>query len=231
MADLNLTRKFVEATHRLSGPADMSVKLSETVGIAAQTVPGCDYAGITVVRRRAELLTPAYSSESALAADRTQYRLDEGPCLETARNGVSWLQIEDVETDSRWPRFAHQARGLGVRSVLSCALDGPRGTLGALNLYAEAPGAFGGADREIALLFAAHAGALLSAAHLEVSLRTAVDSRERIGIAMGILMERHRMTARQAFETLSRTSQETNTKLRELAARIVETGQEPGRTA
>ncbi|MFD0773349.1 GAF and ANTAR domain-containing protein [Streptomonospora algeriensis] len=227
MADLDLARRFVEATHRLSGPGDMSAKLHEAVALAAGAVPGCDYAGMTVLDRRTELRTPAYTTESALEADSTQYRLAEGPCLETARNGVSWLQIDDVESDHRWPRFAHRARLLGIRSVFSCALVSPRGRLGALNLYAERPRAFGSADREIALLFATHAGVLLSTSRMEDSLRTAIDSREHIGIAMGILMERHKVTMARAFEMLSRVSQDTNTKVRELAARVIETGEDP----
>lgn len=62
------------------------------------------------------------------------------------------------------------------------------------------------------------------AAHLE----TALSSSRRIGIAMGIVMERHRVTEEQAFGVLVRLSQESNVKVRDIAARVVETGQLPG---
>ncbi|MFP5416077.1 MAG: ANTAR domain-containing protein [Actinomycetes bacterium] len=57
-------------------------------------------------------------------------------------------------------------------------------------------------------------------------LQQAIDSHRAIGQAIGILVERHRLTPRQAFARLSKTSQDTNTKVRDLAARLVETGQE-----
>ncbi len=60
-------------------------------------------------------------------------------------------------------------------------------------------------------------------AHLETALR----SSRRIGIAMGIVMERHRVTEDQAFGVLVRLSQESNVKVRDIAARVVETGQLP----
>jgi hypothetical protein len=41
------------------------------------------------------------------------------------------------------------------------------------------------------------------------------------------LMERHRLTAKQAFATLVEASQERHMKLREVAARVNVTGQRP----
>ncbi|QBI51977.1 ANTAR domain protein [Streptomonospora litoralis] len=227
MTDLALTRKFVEVTHRLSEPGDLTTRLNDAVALAADAVPGCDYAGVTVIRRGRELRTPAYSDASTLLADGAQYELDEGPCVDTARSHSPWLQIDDIGRDGRWPSFAEKAEALGVRSVLSCQLSSPRGTLGALNLYSESPGAFGPYEREVALLFTAQAGMLLAAGRMEESLRAAIDAREHIGIAMGILMERHKVSATQAFEMLSKVSQDTNTKVRDLASHVIETGEEP----
>ena len=58
------------------------------------------------------------------------------------------------------------------------------------------------------------------------NLQRAVESHRTIGQAIGILVERHRLTPRDAFARLSKRSQDTNVKVRELAAHLVETGEE-----
>jgi ANTAR domain len=60
-------------------------------------------------------------------------------------------------------------------------------------------------------------------AHTEHLQRALVSSRQ-IGMAMGILMECHRLTQEQAFERLRDLSMRSNVKLRDVAARIVYTG-------
>ena len=65
-------------------------------------------------------------------------------------------------------------------------------------------------------------------AEREQHLRRAVESHEKIGQAVGILVERHRWTPTVAFERLKRTSQDHNTKLREVALRVIESGADPG---
>ncbi|MDA0567375.1 GAF and ANTAR domain-containing protein [Streptomonospora sp. S1-112] len=222
-------RALAEAGRRLAAPGDTSAKLWETARLAARTVPGCDHAGITLVRRGAGLATPVYTGPTALAADQLQYDLDEGPCVEVAREGVRWRRLVDTATDDTWPRFARGARDLGVGSVISCALHAPKGVIGALNLYAEAPGCYGPGAREVALLFAAQAGSLLAAARAADSLRRAIETRERVGVATGILMERHKMPADRALERLAEVARNEGVPVREVADRVIETGRDPGR--
>ena len=75
----------------------------------------------------------------------------------------------------------------------------------------------------------AHTGAALNVGVTPVQLREAVDAQKLIGQATGIMMERHRLTATVAFELLKVASQNRNIKLREIAQRVIETGQEPDR--
>lgn len=114
-------------------------------------------------------------------------------------------------------------------SVISCALHAPKGVIGALNLYAEAPGCYGPGAREVALLFAAQAGSLLAAARAADSLRQAIQTRERVGVATGILMERHKMPADRALERLAEVARMEGVPVREVADRVIETGRDPGR--
>jgi GAF domain-containing protein len=118
-----------------------------------------------------------------------QYETGEGPCLDAARHQET-VRSDDLRTDTRWPRFARQAAALGVRSMLSFQLFAGGDSFGALNLYAADPAAFGPDSEKTGLLLASHAALAMAAARTEAGLLTALDSREMIGQAKGILMER-----------------------------------------
>ncbi len=131
------------------------------------------------------------------------------------------------------PSFSQLAAGTGIRSVLSLPLTSG-GQLGALNLYACFPVAFGVVDRARAAILASLAGLAYSVAHSHededrraLSLHTALSTRETIGQALGILMERERINSDQAFDILRRASQHLNIKLREVAQNLVDTGENP----
>jgi hypothetical protein len=59
---------------------------------------------------------------------------------------------------------------------------------------------------------------------MERDLWRAIDGRNLIGQAQGILMERYQLTAEQAFALLRRYSQAQNVKLAILALQLVESG-------
>jgi GAF domain-containing protein len=100
--------------------------------------------------------------------------------------------------------------------------------LGGLNLYGSRPGVFDDESQDIGQMFAAHAAVAVAGAEHEENLRTAVSSRDVIGQAKGILMERHKLTADQAFGVLARVSQELNRKLADIAREVSDTGALPG---
>ena len=133
-----------------------------------------------------------------------------------------------MRTEQRLPRFAAEAVRLGVLSSLSFQLFVEGDDLGALNLYARAPHAFGEESEDVGLVLAAHAAVALAGARREDHLRRAVDNRDLIGQAEGILMERHELTADQAFQVLARVSQQTNRKLVDVAEELTRTGTVPG---
>jgi hypothetical protein len=103
-----------------------------------------------------------------------------------------------------------------------------------LNLSATYPGAFGATDRAKGVIFATLADLALAGAqtHEEEdrradNLHQALVTRELIGRAEGILMERERITSDQAFDILRRASQHLNVKLKAVAEDLVETGERP----
>jgi hypothetical protein len=234
----DLASSFAEISRTLFSDSTVGGTLQRIVDFAVPTVDGCDAAGISLLTE-AGITTPVWSHPIALDVDSAQYDTGEGPCLDAVKT-VSTVYAEDLADDPRWPSFGPRAAALGMRSLLSCRLSA-NGTLGALNLYAMLPRAYGVTDRTKALIYATHAGVALGAAEaLEdvtgllnaeirrvADLRGALASREVIGQAEGILIERERITADQAFTVLRRASQHLNVKLREVAQYLVDTGEVP----
>ena len=230
---------FAEIARTLFSDPTVEGTLQQIAGFAVATVEGCDAAGISLLMGT-EVTTPVWSDAVALEIDTVQYETGEGPCLDVITNEAT-VYAEDLAEDPRWPSFGPRAVTLGMRSLLSCRLSANGTTLGALNLYARLPRAYGAIDRTKALIFGVHAGIALGAAaaiedatvslnseiHRVQNLRAALTSREVIGQAEGILIERERITADQAFGVLRRTSQHLNIKLREVAQYVVDTGEVP----
>ncbi|CAN5593046.1 hypothetical protein BH20ACT2_BH20ACT2_02990 [soil metagenome] len=194
------------------------------------TVDGCDCAGIFLVKNE-QVTTPAYSEPLVLELDGLQFETDQGPCLDAVSEGEVFY-AQDLSDDPRWPDFGPVAAAAGIRSLLAFPLLGGRPS--ALNLYGRLPTAFGAAGRAQGLIVATLAGIAFGSAEDRVAddersanLHAALLTRELIGQAQGILMERERISADQAFDVLRRASQHLNVKLREVAQNLVETGVAP----
>lgn len=233
MADSNplLDREgdLSQVASALFSPGTVPGTLRRIVELAERAVDGCEAAGILF----ANGAPSALPTNSALITDldRMQIDADEGPGLDAARHG-DMFYARDLLDDARWPTFGPAAVAAGIRTVLAYPLSTDHPS--ALNLYARFPNAFGATDRAQGLLFATLARIALHSAQeraddAEKSLHLieALVTRELIGQAQGILMERERITADQAFDVLRRASQRMNIKLREVAETLVETGEVP----
>ena len=228
---LRLEEDVSQLADRLFGSGTVEGTLQEIVALAEEAVDGCDAAGVLTIDAHDTPRTLATGRPLAAVLDRLQIEGDEGPCLDAARAGTAFY-AEDLAEDRRWPTFAPAAVQAGARSVLAYSLSAQR--MSALSLYAGLPAAFGVIDRAKGQLFATLARHALDAAETHAAdefktagLTEALRTRELIGQAQGILMERERISAGQAFDVLRRASQHLNVKLREVAARLVETGESP----
>jgi len=180
---------------------------------------------ILLVRGR---LTPqAVTGRAPHDLDLRQQETGEGPCVEAART-QQVIIIEDTRDDARWPRFCAAAQAYGVGSMLCVPLWSGERRLGALSLYASKPKSFSERDVRLIELFAALAALALAEAQQAEQLRTAITSRDLIGQAKGILMERFQMDSEAAFGALVRISQDLNLKLAAIARHLTETGELPG---
>jgi GAF domain-containing protein len=202
---------------------DVEATLQGITRAAVDTVPGADECGISYVIAREQVEPRAWTSDLPKTLDALQGTLGQGPCLDAIWDDVV-VRVPDVATEDRWPEYSRQAAALGVGSLLCFQLFVEGDHLGALNLYARRAGAFDAASEDVGLLFAAHAAVALAGAEHESNLLAAIDHRDRIGQAKGILMERHKLTAVQAFDLLVRASSLTNRKLRDIAEELTSTG-------
>jgi hypothetical protein len=178
------------------------------------------------------ITAPVHTDPIVLEVDALQQQTNEGPCLDAIAHRLIFY-ADDLSKDLRWLHFAPLATRAGIRSVLALPLSADTDR-GALNLYARYPSAFGVVDRAKAALLVSMANLALSVAHSHedgerraANLHAGLSSRETIGEALGILIERERITARQAFDILRRASQHLNVKLREVAQNLVDTGEDP----
>jgi len=186
---------------------------------AVQAVPGAGNATISLVLGHTIVQAKAATDAGAHRLDELQAALDDGPCL-TAIWEREPVHIPDMATEDRWTRFAAAATEAGVGAMLCFQLFVHGDNLGALNLCAPTAHAFTDESESIGLVFAAHAAVALAAAQHEQHLHTALANRDIIGQAKGIVMERFHLDADQAFALIARLSQEANTKLHDVAARI-----------
>ena len=230
-ADSELTTNISATVGTLLTAGSVRDTLGRVVELAVTTIEGCDFAGIFVLDE-GTVATPVYTDQVVTDLDDLQRQAGEGPCLDALNQGVTFY-ADDLGHDDRWPRFGIEAATRDIRSLLALPFplnDAP----GALNLYARHPDAFSVIDRGRGALLAAIAGLALTVAqtHEEEerradNLHAALATREIIGQAQGILMERERLSPDQAFDVLRRASQHLNLKLRDVAQSLVDTGERP----
>jgi GAF domain-containing protein len=200
--------------------------LQELVALTVSVLPGGLSCGITL-RRDKHVTTVASSDERASQVDEIQYGHDQGPCLTSLETGEIIL-IEDLAEDDRWEAYKMPALAHGVRSSLSLPLHTDGKVIGALNIYATRPRAFGQQEQLAARHFGGEASRALALAvrmaertEMSEHLQKALASRAVIDQALGVVMGQNRCTVDEAFEMLRTISQNRNVELREVAAEII----------
>jgi GAF domain-containing protein len=226
---------FAEFGRIKLGETDLHGVLTRVAELAQGALPGADEVSITLVRD-GRPYTAAYTGEIALQLDERQYERAAGPCLQAAAHKTT-VSVPDTATDTRWDGWAAKAAAAGVGSVLSVGLPIVESVTGAVNIYGLPPRAFDDDTILLAQRFAGYATVALANAHLHHStanlaqhMQAAMESRAVIEQAKGIIMGERRCTAEEAFRIMSKLSQDSNRKLRDVAAALVARAQQtPGR--
>jgi GAF domain-containing protein len=206
---------------------DSDSVIAELAEHAAVEIPGARYAGVTVTRSGKQIETPAATHLWPMLLDKIQQRHREGPCL-TAAWEEKIIYVADLESDERFPLYRQDALAeTPIRSIMAFQLFIAGETMGALNVYAEQPNAFGPESRTIGLVFAAHSSVAWNSARRDEQFKRALASRDTIGQAKGMIMERYGVDAVQAFALLRKLSQDSNVPLFQIATKLVTNGQSP----
>ena len=196
--------------------------LDEIVAAASELIPGAEQGSIAEVQGHGRrILHRAASSDMPKRVDTLMQEVAQGPCLDAVWEQRT-VRVDDLADERRWPLFCHRALELGARSMLSFQLFVEHHNLGALNLYSSRPGAFTDESENIGLMLAAHVAVAYASIQNATNLHIALDSRTAIGQAIGIIMERYHLGLDRAFSVLIRFSQQTNRKLADIAAQIVQ---------
>jgi GAF domain-containing protein len=218
----DLARRMAELARASAAPRSVEDVLSDVTAAAKELIPGTDTAGVLLIGKAGKFDSVAGTSDLPHLLDELQMKFSEGPCVEAALDELI-VRTEDFRSEERWPKYSAAVVEIGVLSGLSFKLYTAERTAGALNLFAFEPNAFDAEDETTGVVLAAHAAAaILSSRHGE-QLESALTTRDRIGQAKGIIMERFGVDDVQAFEMLRRLSQDSNTRLIDIAQRVIDT--------
>lgn len=200
-------------------PGDLDATLSSITRAAVEVLPQVQYASISMRHRRGTLDSYAVTDELLVQLDEKQVELQEGPCYETTTSDA-YVVSANLGADERYPHYGPVAVRAGIRSQAAIRLFENPKAVGALNLYSRQVGALDHIET-VSRLFSHHAAVALSYSIEVKTLREAVQSRTRIGQAVGIVMERYKIPEPQAFAFLARLSQSRNVKLRHIADQMI----------
>jgi transcriptional regulator with GAF, ATPase, and Fis domain len=190
---------------------------------AVDLIPGTEFSAVVLPAGPGRLETRATCGPETVEVIGLQNQVGEGPCLDAVRQ-LEPVWAADLATETRWPLFTPQAHRLGVGSMYCTPLAAGDRVYGSLSLASGRPDAFDEESRTLAAIFAANATLALAGQEWRHNLTVALSSRDVIGQAKGILMERFRLTPDAAFALLVKASQATHTKLRTVSEELCRTG-------
>jgi hypothetical protein len=218
-----MDQRVAEMAERLSaslGPADLDQTLKNITAAAVEVLPDVTMSSISLKHAEGTLVTVAPTDDLLCEVDAKQYDLQEGPCYLAAVETAN-VVASDLANDDRFPRYREVALEAGIKAQVGVRLFDARGAQAALNLYSDRVGAFEDMGT-LADLFRHQSAMAVAYAHEVQDLRDAVRTRQLIGQAVGVMMERYRLDEQRAFAFLARLSQNRNVKLRLVAQEVVD---------
>ncbi|MGI8888858.1 MAG: GAF and ANTAR domain-containing protein [Nocardioidaceae bacterium] len=219
MTDTELVELMATVAKALRTAPEDDDTLRRITETAVSTIPGVDYASISITGSDG-IRTLAPTATVVVRADELQYELDEGPCVDAIKFEQT-MRSEDVAADDQWPKYGPETAALGIRGQMAVQICDTKDSHAALNLYSRAVGAFDN-SQHIAELFATHAAVAMGFVRSVETLKEALKTRNMVGQAIGVTMQRYGLDEENAFAFLVRVSQQGNLKLRFVAQEIID---------
>jgi GAF domain-containing protein len=214
--------RVIDTVRRMSEalqPGDLDETLRRITTAAVRVLPDVEHASITVLHGDGTLDSTAETSQVVSEVDARQYELRQGPCYQAATE-MSHVVSTNLAADERFRDYGKVAVQAGLRSQAGIRLFDSDKARGALNLYSSKVGVFEDLGM-LSELFASQAAVALAYASEVSDLRRAMRTRETIGKAVGIVMERYKLSDDRAFAFLARVSQNRNVKLNQVAEEVI----------
>ncbi|WP_378740445.1 ANTAR domain-containing protein [Nocardia brasiliensis] len=228
-----LAAAYAHASGLLLSEQTVSTALAQITSLAADVIPASSGSGISLLDNQGRRITSAATDPIVESADTLQYGLDQGPCL-TAWNDHVLVRVDNLVRDERWPEWSSRAVELGIASVLSAPLLTAGEALGAVKVYSRRPHAYTDVSEDLLRRFAELITMLLvqlhtahSAQRFSADLKDALQSRETISFARGVLMAREHLDPDNAYRRLIELAQHSRTSVRQAAEAIVASTTQP----
>lgn len=213
---------MAELARSMAAPRKLEHVLADVTAAAVELIPGADIAGVLLVKKGGQFESLADTDSLAEKLDALQYEFGEGPCAQAALQATV-VRADDLRSEQRWPRYSPAAVELGILSSLSFRLYTANRTAGALNLFGLQPNVWDTEAETVGAVLAAHGAAAIMAGRHGEEMQSALASRDRIGQAKGIIMERYGVDEVRAFDMMRALSQESQSKLVDVAQRVIDT--------
>lgn len=193
---------------------------------ARDLIPGATGAGVSLIEHGRRTSSGA-TDRSVLRADELQYELSEGPCLNAWATSTPTRTDDTTAPGQRWPRWAAAAAEMSVLSCQSVPLIQGQTTIGAMKVYSTEAHAFDETTERALTRFAVSAAALLghvqtteTPRRIQTELATALQMRDRIGMAKGILMAQRGIDDREALRVLVARAQDGRRTVADVALEL-----------
>lgn len=213
---------MAELARAVASPRSVEDVLTDVTATALELIDGAETAGVLLLGKGGKFDSVGVTSDLPHRLDELQVKYNEGPCMQAALDDLI-VRTDDFREERRWPLYSAAVVEIGVLSGLSFKLYTSDQTAGALNLFSFKPNAFDAEAETIGAVLAAHAAAAILASRQDEQYVSALSTRDRIGQAKGIIMERYGVDDVRAFAMLRRLSQDTNTRLVTIAQQVIDT--------
>jgi GAF domain-containing protein len=229
---VGVERALAQLADLRTSPTGVEAALQRIVE-SADALFQVDGTALMLVDRDQVLRNLAVSHLRAALLEELQAEHGEGPCVD-AYDDKETVRAGDLRRERRWPGFGPVAARRGLVAVLASPIPYSTEAVGVVAVYASDPHPWSEAEEEAIVAFTDLAAMMILNAmeasergRVAVELQVALDSRIAIEQAKGVLVGRHGISPRQAFERLRGLARDQRRPLTEVAKEVVGAAQRP----